>query len=84
MFCNSNKSMIFQGEELSVECTAEHGQPLGQFLWKIGEDSEEENAVIWTNKEDPIVEVDEEGYFTSTQVLISSLQLILNFTFLVL
>ena len=52
---------------------------MGQFLWKIGEDSEEENAVIWTNKEDPIVEVDEEGYFTSTQVLISSLQLILNF-----
>ena len=51
-----------------MECEAERGQPLGQFVWKIGEDKEDENAIILDGMDEPEVQEDDDGYFTVTQV----------------
>ena len=51
-----------------MECVAERGQPLGQFVWKIGEDKEDENAIVLDGAEEQEVEEDADGYFTVTQV----------------
>ena len=56
------------GAEDPIECVAEGGQPLGNFVWKIGEDEEDENAILLEATEEAQVEEEDDGSFTSTQV----------------
>ena len=66
--------MLFIGTEETIECVAERGQPLGQFVWKIGEDEEvlggSGDAIVLESVSEVEVEEDDDGYFTATQVRI--------------
>ena len=63
-----NLKFYYIGEEEKIECTAEHGQPKGEFIWKIGEDKNDEHSIIWNVKDEEEVEEHDDGYFTVTQV----------------
>ena len=64
--------MLLIGTEETIECVAERGQPLGQFVWKIGEDEEvlggSGDAIVLESASEVEVEEDDDGYFTATQV----------------
>ena len=66
--------MLLIGTEETIECVAERGQPLGQFVWKIGEDEEvlggSGDAIVLESDSEVEVEEDDDGYFTATQVKI--------------
>ena len=63
--------MIFLwiGANDTIECTAERGQPLGQFVWKIGEDKEDESAFVVHAIAETEVAEEDDGSFTATQVI---------------
>ena len=50
---------------------AQHGRPVGQFIWKIGDVSDQSNlsTVLLEGRSDPEVQVDDaQGFFTVRQV----------------